>query len=353
MLQPFRRTPRPNIWMISGPSPTPTCINPIVLTRHEFQPAMKRRAPMTTFTVESGRSTPPNRRAAKTQLAFDVEVGVVVLRQQPVERRGIAHVDDAERRAVRDPQVQLALARGQMDDVQAPLPVEQQLAQLGVEVGPHPRKLPEAPDEVVVPRVVQQPRPAFKEARQHRAHGIAVREDPAEERQDAGDVGTGLPIRPARPLHGPAQKHPQRLRRIERAPSRPVLPPDAALLIERQQAAQQVHVAVLVLRAVREVGDRVVLAVAVVVEPPVGVVEQQALAVGVQQIPILPAHHLLERGRVFEREATAGEFPATFAPDLARWRPSVPRRPAPDCHHQNPPRRHASLPFFRPACSGR
>ena len=65
MFQPFSRTPRPNIWMISGPSPTPTCINPMVLTRHEFQPAMKRRAPMTTFTVEFGRSTSAKSRAAK------------------------------------------------------------------------------------------------------------------------------------------------------------------------------------------------------------------------------------------------------------------------------------------------
>ena len=77
MFQPLRRTPRPKVWMTSGPSPTPTCIRPMVLTRHEFQPAMKRRAPMTTFTVESGRSTPAKSRSAKPSFPFDLQIGMV------------------------------------------------------------------------------------------------------------------------------------------------------------------------------------------------------------------------------------------------------------------------------------
>ena len=119
------------------------------------------------------------------------------------------------------------------------------------------------------------------------------------------------------------EEHPQRLRRVERLPPRRTAAPDAALLIERQQAAEQVHVAVLVLRTVRQVGDRVVLAVAVLVELPVGVVEDQALAVGVQEIRILATHHLVERGGVLERETAARQLPPTLAPDLAR-RPQVP-----------------------------
>ena len=90
------------------------------------------------------------------------------------------------------------------------------------------------------------------------------------------------------------------------------------MLVEGQQAAQQVHVAVGVLHSARQVQDGVVLAVAVFVEPAVGIVEQQAFAVGVPQVLVLlPAHDLVEGGRVLEREAAPGEFLAMFAPGIA------------------------------------
>ena len=181
----------------------------------------------------------------------------------------------------------------------------------------------EAAGEVVGAGIVQQARAAVQQPHQHRTHRVGVGEHPAEERQDADDVGPGRPIRLARPRHRLAEEYPQRLRGVERLPPRRPAAPDAALLIERQQAAEQVHVAVLVLRTVRQVGDRVVLAVAVLVELPVGVVEDQALAVGMQEIRILATHHLVERGGVLECETAARQLPPTLAPDPAR-RPQVP-----------------------------
>ena len=84
-----------------------------------------------------------------------------------------------------------------------------------------------------------------------------------------------------RPGHRLAEEHPERLRHVERRPVCTLVPPDTALLVEGEEAAEEVEIAVLVLDAGRQVRDVVVLAVAVLVEPAVGVVEQQALPVGV------------------------------------------------------------------------
>ena len=49
---PRSRTPRPNNWMICDPSLLPMFRSPMLETRHEFQPSMKRLAPIRTFTAE-------------------------------------------------------------------------------------------------------------------------------------------------------------------------------------------------------------------------------------------------------------------------------------------------------------
>ena len=81
--------------------------------------------------------------------------------------------------------------------------------------------------------------------------------------------------------HRLAQKNPERPGHVEIRPDRSLVTPDAALLIEGQQTAQQVHVAVGVFHALGKVGDDVVLAVAVLVKPAIGVIEQQTFPVGV------------------------------------------------------------------------
>ena len=185
----------------------------------------------------------------ETLLPVDVEIATGVLRQQPIERRRVPHVDDAERRMVCDAQVQLAFTRRQIDDVQPSLSVKQEIAQLGVEIDPRPRKVAEAASEVVGTGIVQQSRSALQQPGKHRSHGVATGQHPAEKREDADDVGPGRPIRRARTRYRLAEKYPQRLRRVELPPLRRPTAPDAALLVEGQQAAEQVHVAVLVLRA--------------------------------------------------------------------------------------------------------
>ena len=52
-----------------------------------------------------------------------------------------------------------------------------------------------------------------------------------------------------------------------------LFPPDSVLLVEGQQATQQVHVAVLVLLPARQVQDSVVLAIAIFVKPTIRIVE--------------------------------------------------------------------------------
>ena len=289
-----------------------------MLTRHEFQPRDEAPRPddhvhRRVRPVHVGED--PHREA---HLPVDVEVETGVVGQQLVERRRVAHVDHPERWVVRDPQVQLPLARRQIDDVQASLAVEQAVTQIGVELRSRLRKLVEPSGEVVLAGVAQQSGPALQQPRDHRAHSLAVRDHPAEKPQNADDVGSSRPIRLARPRYRLAEENPQRLSGIERLPVGAPVAPDAALLVERQQAAEQVHVAVLVLGPPREVRDCVVLAIAVVVEPPIGVVEKQALAVGVQKAGVLAAHHLIERGRVLEREPAPRQLPPTLAPDLAR-----------------------------------
>ena len=66
----------------------------------------------------------------------------------------------------------------------------------------------------------------------------------------------------------------------------------------------------------RQVRDGVVLAIAVLVEPAVGVVEQQALPVGVPEA-FVPARDLIEGGGVLEGEAAPRQLRAPFAPYVA------------------------------------
>ena len=77
-----------------------------------------------------------------------------------------------------------------------------------------------------------------------------------------------------------------------------------------------------VLYPARQVGYGIVLAVAVLVKLAVGVVEQQAFTVGVQQPRIL-SDHLVEGGRILEGKAAAGQFLPPLAPHLAGC-PQVP-----------------------------
>ena len=60
----------------------------------------------------------------EAHLPVDLKVDWVDLGDQLVERRRVPHIDDAERRVVRDAQVQFAFSRRQIHDVQPSLSVE-------------------------------------------------------------------------------------------------------------------------------------------------------------------------------------------------------------------------------------
>ena len=128
--------------------------------------------------------------------------------------------------------------------------------------------------------------------------------------------------------------------RLNAAHCAPLSSPDPELLVESQQAAQQVPMAAGVLHPTRQVGYGIVLAISVLVKPAVGVVEQQAFAVGVQQRRIL-ADYLVEGGRILKGKATAGTVPVAALAKPCRMRPNAPRRPAPDCCRRSPARPRA------------
>ncbi len=238
-------------------------------------------------------------------LPVDLEVARVGLDEQLVERRRVTHVDYPKGRVVGGSKMQFALASGQVDDVQPPPSVEHGLAQIGVHRGAAARQVVEAAGEVVIAGFIPQTRAAGQQVLDHRLHHLALGQDPAEEVQDEGNIGAGRLVRLARAGNGLAQEHLQRLGRVEGPVLRATLPPDAALLVEGKQAAEQVHVTANILRPAGQIEDGVVLAVAVLVKAAIRVVEQQALAVGVQQIGIPPADHLIKRRGVLEREAAA------------------------------------------------
>jgi len=194
--------------------------------------------------------------------------------------------------------------------------------------------------EVVTAGIVRQPGFAGQQPADHRPDGIAPREHPAEEVEDAHDIRSGRLVRSglAAAGHRLAEEHPERPGHVERCPPDVPVAPDTALPVE----AQQVHVAVLVLRSPGQVGDGVVLAVAVGVERAVRVIEQQALAIGVAQAVVV-ADDLVEGGGVLEREAAARARPC-------RTRPDGLHPPAPGCCRRSRPRRRASRLSSRPAC---
>ena len=252
----------------------------------------------------------------KAHLPLDVEIRIGIIREQPVELGRISDIDHAKGIVVCGAEVQLALGSGQIGHGQPPRPVEQGLAQIRVQVFPA-RQVGKPARKIIAARVVHQARLPAQQAVDHGPHHVGVGEHPAEKGQDADHIGAGRSIRLARSDHGLAQEHPQGLGRVKRLPQRALVPIDAALLVKGQQAAEQVHIAVLVLHPARQVQNRVVLAVPVRVEPAVRVVEQQALAIGVEQIRIA-ARHLVEGRRVFKRKAPARQLPAAFAPNPAR-----------------------------------
>src|SRR5690625_532154 len=53
MFHPFKRTPRPNSWIICAPSPRPTFMSVILETRQLLQPSVNLRDPSNKFTRES------------------------------------------------------------------------------------------------------------------------------------------------------------------------------------------------------------------------------------------------------------------------------------------------------------
>ena len=219
----------------------------------------------------------------ESRFPLNGHVGVGVLRQQLMECRGVADVDHAEHRVVRAAQVQLALSRGQIDHVEFPLSVEQYLAQIGVHVVRRvPFEIVEPAGEIVVARLIGQAGLSGEQTVDHGPHRAAVCQHPGQKVQNTYDVGLRFHVCLAGAGDGLAQEHPKRFGHVERRPLRALVPPDSALLVESQQAAEQVHVAVRVFHPARQIRDRVILAVAVIVKLAIGVVEHQAFAVGVQ-----------------------------------------------------------------------
>ena len=280
----------------------------------------------------------------EAKLTFDFQIGMVASGQHAVERGRIPDVDHPEDRAVGDAQVQLALAGGEIDDVQPSVPMKQGFADVGVEVvravGAVVHEVSEAAGEPVLAGVVAQPGSAGEQTIEHGPGCAVIGEHPAEEVEDDHHVGFRRLVRPRAAGHRLAKKHPERLRHIERRPVRTLVPPDPALLVEGQQAAEEVHVAVLVLNAGRQVRDGVVLAVAVLVKPAVGIVEQQAFSVGVAE-GFVPARDLIEGGGVLEGEAAPRQLRAAARARRCRMRRGVPRPPAPGCSHRSPAPRRA------------
>ena len=277
---------------------------------------MNRRAPMTMFTVESGLSTSANSRSANPASRSAEISGLSFSYQQLIKSRRIADIDHAEDRVIRTAQVQLTFSRGQIDDVQFPLSMKQGVTHIGVEVVLRVSiEIAEPPGEVVVACFIGQAGLTGKQAGEHRSYCVGVCQHPAQEVENENNVGLCFRVGPTGAGDGFTQKHPERFRQVEFRPLRTFVPPDAALLVEGQQAAQQIHMAARVFYPARQVGDGVVFAVTVVVKLAVGVVEQQAFGVGVQQFRIL-ADHLVEGGRILEGEAAARQFFAPLAPHL-------------------------------------
>ena len=244
-------------------------------------------------------------------------VGVGLLHQQLMEGRGVADIDHAEHRVIRAAQVQLTLSRGQIDDVEISLSVEQDLAQIGVHVVRRVScEVVEPAGEVVVARLVRQAGLPGEQTVDHGPHRAAVCQHPGQKVQNAYDVGLRFHVCLAGAGDGLAQEHPERFGHVEGRPLRALVPPDSALLVEGQQATKQVHVAVCVFHPARQVRDRVILAVAVIVKLAIGVVEQQAFAVGVQEFRVFPGY-LIERSRILERKAAAGQFLPPLTPHPA------------------------------------
>ena len=289
-----------------------------MLTRQLFQPAMKRRAPTTTVTGESGPIHLVEEPVREARIPFQVEVRILPPGKQLVEARRIPHIHHAERVGVADPEVQFPVAGRQVHHAEPPGGVEEGFADVPIELSRAlPGEMPEPAGEVVAAaHRVRQPGAALEKAAEHRRHDFVPREEEAEEVQDAKDIGFRLLVHAARSPDGLAQEHPQGSRQVERAPLPGQLPVQTALLVESQEAAEQVHVAVGVLHPLRQVGDGVVLAVPVGVEVVVPVVEQQTLGVGPAKIVVTPGH-LVESGRVLDREPASSEFCPPLPPGLS------------------------------------
>ena len=252
-------------------------------------------------------------------VSLQVEIRVLPLSEEFVERCRVADIDDAEGRSVRDSQVQFSLPARQIDDAETPGPVEQGLADLGVEaVFVLSGEVREPAEEVVAaPCRMLQPRVTAEKLADHAPRDGSPGQEPAEEVQDPNDIGARFAVGAARPAHGLSQEHPERLAQVEVEPLRVLLPVEPGLLVEGQQAPQQVHVAVRVFHAGRQVGDRVVLPVPVGVELPIAVVEEKTARIGDPEILVL-SRHLIEGGRILDGEPPARQFGSPLPPDLPR-----------------------------------
>ena len=249
---------------------------------------------------------------------------------QLLEIAGVADVGEAEV-VVRPDSLEAQLAGCAPDVAQAEaagtVGVEDGSQNVGVELlggVPRLRQIAEAPlEQVHVPGDLQ-PRLATHDPGDGVPGPSGVAQHAVKEELHFEHVAGVAPLPSVDRVHASSHEHPERPLQIVRSQIDGVLAVGADLLVEGEQVAEKKHVGVLGGRIALsgDVQDAEVLPEPVAVEVPVGVVEDDGLAVVADELRVARRRQrLAEGGAVFEGEAPRGHRVPHRAPRLAARAP--------------------------------